>query len=63
MGEGWDAARVLLALCQTQWAAPGSHPLPGDPRLACCYDCSGNSFNMFCSSEMLCLALFGLKAA
>lgn len=39
-------------------------PLPAHPGLACCcYDCYGNNFNMFCSSEMLCLALFGWKAA
>lgn len=37
---------------------------PADPGLACCCcDCYGNNFNMFCTFEMLCLALFGWKAA
>lgn len=43
------------------------HPSPSFPAdlgpARCCYDRYGNNFNVFCSSEMLRLALFGRKAA
>lgn len=68
-----STAWVLLAVGLAQRAALGpagaqlplpSPCLPAGPGLACCcYDCYGNYFNVFCSSEMLRLALFGWEAA
>lgn len=72
-GKGMDVVQGMLpAACQGQQAALGlvraelllPSPAPAYPDLTCCcYDCYGNNFNMFHSSEMLCLALFGWKAA